>query len=111
MSAPQRIQLKRSKGWRMPDNTVKIDRTTRYGNPFEVSEGDAGWSVKGPEFARAGLASKAEASTIAVEAYRKWAEAGNAPDLGALRGKNLACWCPLDGACHGDVLLRLANNS
>jgi len=96
----------------MPDNTVKIDRTTRYGNPFEVSENkDAGWSIKGPDFVRSGLSSRAEASTIAVEAYRKWAEEGNAPNLGAIRGKNLACWCPLDGACHGDVLLKLANRT
>ena len=109
MSATVRIQLKRSKGWRMPDNTVKIDRTTRYGNPFEVFESDTGWSIKGPEFACAGLASKAEASAIAVEAYRQWAVAGNTPDLTALRGKNLACWCPLEGACHGDVLLELVN--
>lgn len=28
-----------------------------------------------------------------------------------LRGKNLACWCPLDQPCHADVLLELANNS
>jgi hypothetical protein len=28
------------------------------------------------------------------------------PDL---RGKNLACWCPLDAPCHADVLLELAN--
>ena len=27
----------------------------------------------------------------------------------ALRGKNLACWCPLDGPCHADALLRIAN--
>jgi hypothetical protein len=26
-----------------------------------------------------------------------------------LRGKNLACWCPLDKPCHADVLLELAN--
>jgi hypothetical protein len=26
-----------------------------------------------------------------------------------LRGKNLACWCGLDQACHADVLLELAN--
>jgi hypothetical protein len=26
-----------------------------------------------------------------------------------LKGKNLACWCPLDGPCHADVLLRVAN--
>jgi hypothetical protein len=26
-----------------------------------------------------------------------------------LRGKNLACWCPLDQPCHADVLLEIAN--
>lgn len=26
-----------------------------------------------------------------------------------LRGKDLACWCPLDGPCHADVLLEIAN--
>ena len=28
-----------------------------------------------------------------------------------LRGKDLACWCPLDQPCHADVLLKLANES
>lgn len=32
------------------------------------------------------------------------------PDfLEPLRGKNLACWCPLDQPCHADILLELAN--
>jgi hypothetical protein len=35
------------------------------------------------------------------------------PDLLAqlpeLRGKQLACYCPLDELCHADVLARLAN--
>lgn len=26
-----------------------------------------------------------------------------------LRGKNLACWCPVGSPCHADVLLRIAN--
>jgi hypothetical protein len=26
-----------------------------------------------------------------------------------LRGRDLVCWCPLDQACHADVLLELAN--
>lgn len=26
-----------------------------------------------------------------------------------LAGHDLACWCPLDQACHADVLLELAN--
>jgi hypothetical protein len=29
--------------------------------------------------------------------------------LPELRGKHLACWCPLTAPCHADVLLRLAN--
>lgn len=30
-------------------------------------------------------------------------------ELAALRGKNLACWCPLSQPCHADVLLEIAN--
>jgi hypothetical protein len=26
-----------------------------------------------------------------------------------LAGKHLACWCPLDGPCHADALLQIAN--
>lgn len=29
--------------------------------------------------------------------------------LEPLRGKHLACWCPLDQPCHADVLLEFAN--
>lgn len=35
---PVRVQLKRTKGWRMPPNTVKVDRTTKWGNPFVVGK-------------------------------------------------------------------------
>src|SRR5690349_12771687 len=34
MQKPERVQLKRERGWRMPPNTVKVDRTTKFGNPF-----------------------------------------------------------------------------
>ena len=26
-----------------------------------------------------------------------------------LAGHDLACWCPLEGPCHADVLLEIAN--
>ena len=32
---PQRIQLRRIKGWRIPPNTIKVDRSGDWGNPFE----------------------------------------------------------------------------
>lgn len=33
-----------------------------------------------------------------------------AESIEELRGKNLACWCPLDQPCHADVLLEMANS-
>ncbi|MDD5006684.1 MAG: DUF4326 domain-containing protein, partial [Candidatus Omnitrophica bacterium] len=33
---PYRVRLSREKGWRMPENTVKVDRSTHLGNPFIV---------------------------------------------------------------------------
>jgi uncharacterized protein DUF4326 len=48
----------------------------------------------------------------AVDLYRKlaWVD----PHMIAwvrenLRGKDLACWCPLTSVCHADVLLEIAN--
>ena len=65
-----------------------------------------------------GFASKLEATTFAVELHRR-SLMGTRVDLDglrshefyleALRGKDLACWCPLDQPCHADVLLDLAN--
>jgi hypothetical protein len=51
----------------------------------------------------------------AVAAFRRWIDedpAGRqlaAEARVALRGKNLACWCPLNGPCHAEVLLDIAN--
>ena len=36
-SDPKRIQLRRPKGWRMPENAVKVDRSTRWGNPLTLT--------------------------------------------------------------------------
>lgn len=38
MSRPIRIQLSRAKGWRMPSNTMKVDRSTVWGNPFRADQ-------------------------------------------------------------------------
>lgn len=35
---PERVQLSRAKGWRMPPNTVKVCRPGPWGNPFVVTE-------------------------------------------------------------------------
>jgi hypothetical protein len=99
-TVPDRIQLSRAKGWKMPPNTVKVDRTTRYGNPY-----------------RPGMFRDFTAAD-AVRHFRSWVSgdlshrsAGIPPDLEPLRGKNLACWCKPGEPCHADVLLELANTA
>lgn len=88
---PKRIQLKRTKGWRMPRNTVKVDRTSKWGNPYIVGKhGSIGQCLK---------------------MYRELLEGSPKMmhHLPSIRGKNLACWCKPGDPCHADVLLEFAN--
>lgn len=96
MSAPVRIRLSRAKGWRMPPNTVKVDRSTQWGNDFTIADyGDAETAV---EMFHHDLDKFA---VFHPDRYDAW--------IAPLRGKNLACWCQLGAPCHADVLLELAN--
>jgi hypothetical protein len=48
--------------------------------------------------------------TESLRLYRQHAAGFDVPTLQRdLAGRDLACWCPLDQPCHGDVLLELAN--
>lgn len=38
MTTPQRIQCKRTAGWRMPDGAVYVGRPSRWGNPFQYRQ-------------------------------------------------------------------------
>jgi hypothetical protein len=96
MSKPVRIQLRRIKGWRMPPNTVKVDRSTKWGNPFSIS--------------RACPAERAVAAFKRAIADDQFIDF-DPRSISDLHGKNLACWCPLDQPCHADVLLELSNPS
>lgn len=108
---PVRVQLRRTRGWRMPPGTVKVDRSTPYGNPYEIRERKRGgrrrfWVYRDGR-AFTGSLTHREAAEKSVELFRH----GVAPllDLSPLRGRNLGCWCHPDAPCHVDVLLELAN--
>lgn len=100
---PKRIQLRRTKGWRMPANTVKVDRATRWGNPWKI--GNIGpWGRTAVDAASAVDIFEAMLGDPELRAGTKFPS-----DLSELKGKDLACWCPLDQPCHADVLLKMAN--
>lgn len=103
---PERIQLRRSRGWRKPPGAVVVARPSRWGNPFSVGQRVDGVLVRD--------------RAHAVELFR--AMLADAPGkIAAVRaelaGRDLACWCPLiaedgsRGPCHADVLLEIANSS
>lgn len=115
---PDRIQLKRAKGWRKPEGAIVVSRPSRWGNPFvvgidgdvdqcvnlyrrwlngEISEADTNWRL---ELKARGMNSE----TIWMGKQLIWAG-----HLDSLRGHDLCCWCPLDQPCHADYLLMIAN--
>lgn len=112
---PERIQLRRTKGWRKPAGAIVVARPSRWGNPFTVA------SCLEADFAK----DVEDARRVCTGAFRDWL-AGNTWAAGSglewderraaylaaipeLRGRDLACWCSLDQPCHADVLLELAN--
>lgn len=124
----RRIQLSRRKGWR-PEGAVLVSRPSRWGNPFVVRgravviRGVSEWLTWET------CSSSVHARAFAVDAYDAWL-GGSYPSafvldgsvggaegrreliltgLDSLRGRDLACWCPLDHLCHADVLIRRAN--
>lgn len=106
MTTPQRIQLRRTKGWKMPPDTVKVDRSTAFGNPWAA--GKPGFDGRQPIDAEGAVGMFRD--MLADPEKRDSAGYPDHADLvEMLRGKNLACWCKPGEPCHADVLLRLAN--
>jgi Domain of unknown function (DUF4326) len=134
---PERIQRKRTKGWRTSPNARCVSRGSRWGNPFYL------WPNRGPatvfgqpwgkltssrympyhtcanlvdDVAYASCSDHAAAVQHAVDLFRHYCTVRqrDIPDQFAewiypLQGHDLACWCPLGQPCHADVLLEIAN--
>jgi hypothetical protein len=129
---PERIQLSRAKGWRMPPNTVSVARPGRWSNQYHVdifgrplavelfrNSVEGYWSPSKVEHLSDELARAAYRCHTQMRARLHHA------NVLELRGKNLACWChlcaehragralgivcPHCDPCHADVLLELAN--
>jgi hypothetical protein len=75
-----------------PAGAVYIGRGSKWGNPFKIGQHDD----------RAAVIAKHEAWLRDQHDLLR--------SIGELRGKDLMCFCA-PAACHGDLLLRLANGS
>ncbi|XLD93301.1 DUF4326 domain-containing protein [Arsenicicoccus dermatophilus] len=116
--SPQRIQRRRAKGWRMPEGAVYVGRPTKWGNPFGVKRLSTREYVvvdhRGVEYVE-GWGGKEHATRVAARLYDLHSGPVGIYELDVaevrreLRGRDLACWCPLDMPCHAETLLRIAN--
>lgn len=105
---PERIRLSRAKGWRMPGGAVSVARPGKWGNPFVVGrDGGTKECVRLYVLLLGGYVNlSAEAGVREQNATLDHVK----EHIGELRGKDLACWCPLGTKfCHAEVLLRMAN--
>lgn len=124
---PQRVQRKRSPGWRA-GTAVIVDRSSRYGNPWRIIDDHI---LLHPDSITQKFGSPAEARAAASSHYRAWLR-GEGPnlwqtgrkvfsrtrvltDLWRLKGRDLACTCPLpeEGQpdhCHANVLREFADH-
>lgn len=125
---PARIKRERTPGWTLagattnPLGAVIVSRPSRFGNPFTIKAAiEAEWS---------------NPRSAVVQMYREWLRVGTEggwyeetyrigrqvfdrrrvlADLHTLKGKDLACTCPLPDPgqpdlCHAAVLLELARH-
>lgn len=117
---PERIQQRRTMGWRMPLNARSVARPSRFGNPFTVTAAlDSGLA-----------AGTIDARIFVVQAFSDWLRRGEYSDwystsnrdqlrwivehLHELTGRDLACFCPppepgeIDW-CHAQILIEESN--
>jgi hypothetical protein len=89
---PQRFRRSRRKGAQLPPGVVVVTRPTKWGNAHSLDLGRAEAVRRYREDLLAGRLK------VTVEDAKR-----------ELRGRDLACYCPLDGPCHADVLIEVAN--
>jgi hypothetical protein len=129
---PRRIQRQRRAGWRKPPGAVCVTRPSRWANPFAVrplpsDHGRRRWTVvdtgdRVPELRESPrvFSAPADATMYAVLLYGAHTGIEGAYELDVaratadLRGRDLACWCPLPGPgerdwCHAALLLAAVN--
>lgn len=128
----ERIQRKRTKGWRKPKGAVYVGRKSannvgKWGNPFiegTLLTNVTTWSwwklwwksEIGKQLISTYWNNRKHRLTTAecVSLYREYILSriehnGDYYTIEDLRGKDLMCWCALDQPCHADVLLEIAN--
>ena len=112
MSGPKRIQrIRHIRDWRKPEGVVNITRPGKWGNEYVLRCADKKQDLYYVQNIKTGYVSSAmpkrEAAAHAAKMFAECQLPGM--DADELRGKDVMCWCRTDWPCHGDPLLKKAN--
>ena len=94
---PQRIQRKRTAGWKAPANTLNVTRPGRHKNQHYITS----------EVLREDSIFLFRVDLDVME--REEPEKYRALINEVRDADYVMCWCSLDVACHGDVWIKRAN--
>lgn len=117
ITTPVRLRLSRAKGFDLQAHShainglpaVNVARPGPWGNPFVVGKyGSRAECIQVYAVMLMNGIAMVETPSPQEQAKTRDYVCTHIDDL---RGKNLACWCALDGKpCHADILLRIANS-
>ena len=95
-SSPKRVRLAGNLyNTIVPVGAIAIVRPSIWGNPFKITK----------DMGRVEVIKKFESALVNGELRFSIDDVKS-----KLRGKNLACWCPVGESCHGDILIKYANS-
>lgn len=105
---PKRIQRKRTKGWKMPPNTVYVGRGSKFGNMWLITKTHS--ALQACQLYSVTIHSIFDRyDTNEPEDELSSNQVELVDSIRKLKGKNLVCWCSIDQPCHADILLEIAN--
>lgn len=109
---PKRVQRKRTKGWKKPEDAIDVTRPSIFGNPYKV--GDLVALNRSNKSGERGYAAITVTEENCLLFFRIWAQylIRTSPSRirEVLRDHDLMCWCPPEKACHADIWLDLVND-
>ena len=120
-----RIQRQRTKGWRSPKDWWWVGSPSIWGNPFSVQRWGREMALRLYREAGSGSWNPGLFKELSDDDYNmavlvryRWlgrfrAATNSTPRELARRykGRSVGCWCSLEEACHGSILLEWANEA
>lgn len=103
---PARIRLSRAAGWRKPAGAIVVARPGMFGNPFDARDLGRAEAVLRHRLWLTGIGP--DTHIVNGVAYNRRLVHRR---IGELAGRTLCCWCPLDGPCHAETLIKLAEET